>query len=85
MATYDRDAVLDYFRSRPQQMVARALDFLNAFSLGASTPATAVIHDTHHPNGEKKHRLKGALNAESARRFIVDFLAARGGGKKDEL
>lgn len=60
-------------------------DFLNAFSLSASTPATAVIHDTHHPNGEKKHRLKGALNAESARRFIVDFLAARGGGKKDEL
>ena len=31
VATYDRDAVLDYFRSRPQQMVARALDFLNAF------------------------------------------------------
>ena len=31
VATYDRDAIVDYFKARPQKMVRRALDFLMAF------------------------------------------------------
>ena len=31
VATYDRDAIVDYFKARPQKMVRRALDFLLAF------------------------------------------------------
>ena len=31
LARYDRDGIMDYFKSRPQLMVGRALDFLLAF------------------------------------------------------